>query len=137
MPDRFGPAYDEDAVSVLTGIDMGDLPAAVRDLRLLALPTAEGLVVPAFQFEEGKVLHRLPLVLSLLRTGVDDPWIWAHWLTTPLRRRHHPGAKSTFIDTLRDVGAGPVLRAARETADRWRGNPDDSVDLTDESAARP
>lgn len=80
-----GPCYMIDSFGQATGISVPEVQTAAADLRALALTTADGdVVLPSFQMRDGQLVPHLERILGVLRSGIDDPWTWAQWLSADL-----------------------------------------------------
>lgn len=76
-----GPGDTEEPLLLKLRWSTGELAEAVCELRVLQLITSDGMAVhPAFQLRGGRVVECLREVLTVLRSGIDDPWTWARWL---------------------------------------------------------
>lgn len=93
---------------------------AVDSLSLLRVTTSDGVeLYPAFQVQGGKPMNELAKVLGVLRTGVNDPWMWTQWLNTPLT--DDDGVeRPTNAQRLREGQLGDVLLEAEHDAASWR-----------------
>lgn len=118
--DLLGPFYDTRAVRTVLGkngalLSRQAVGARQKSATILVMKTAEGdLAYPTFQFVDGEVDQRLVPVFRTFK-GVDG-WAVAFWLKAASPAL---GGKNA-LDWLRDGGdVEAVLRAARETVDRW------------------
>lgn len=113
--DIVGPCYTDASLLQVLPLERDTLSAAVAQLDLLCLRTADGtLLFPAFQVRDDRVCPNLRPVLEILRSGVDDPWTWAQWLNT------EPNDQPRPISRLWDGAVAEVLAAARHDAHAWR-----------------
>jgi len=93
---------------------------AVDSLSLLRVTTSDGVeLYPAFQVQGGKPMNELAKVLGVLRTGVNDPWMWTQWLNTPLTDEDGV-ERPTNAQRLREGQLGDVLLEAEHDAASWR-----------------
>lgn len=111
--------YDWEGVRSLLKLDEAGLQAAVVTNAVLCLRDGEGYpVFPVWQFTRGHhVLPFLPDIVRALSHGIDDPWTWALWLTSPCGDDEEASA----VDLL-TAGADPrpILAEAQRDAARWR-----------------
>lgn len=116
--DVVGPCYTQESVQRVLGVTRSEVEQAACELRLVALPTSDNVVLyPAWQMLGDRVVDGLSEVLAVLSSGVDDPWTWAQFLAAvPVEgnddRRH--------IDALRDGDIDVVLLSATHAASAWR-----------------
>ncbi|MCS5521472.1 antitoxin VbhA family protein [Curtobacterium flaccumfaciens] len=85
LDERTGPFFDAASLPGLLQGSAAALTASVQDGDVLAVVSAEGLLLyPAFQFDEtGQPLPRLREVLAQLDPARTDPWGDAVWLNAP------------------------------------------------------
>lgn len=115
-----GPCYTTSSLSRLLRLTPAGIDAAVTDLRLIRLTTRDQVAVfPAFQIIGQTAVPGLRDVLLALRSGIDDPWTWAAWMTA--RNPLGPASELTtsHIDRLRSGDVERVLRDAVHTAAAW------------------
>lgn len=126
-----GHCYTATSIGRVLGWDAETVDAATADLGLLALRTVDGQIMyPTLQVHDGAVVPGLQTVLVVLRTGIEDPWTWAQWLTAPPPRdlsddiadpaqpSQAPG--TTHIGALIAGQVDDVVRDARHDAAAWR-----------------
>jgi hypothetical protein len=111
-----GPCYTTASFARELGVGNSAVSRAARELRALRLRTSDGvLLFPEFQLHEGSLMPGLTRVLTELRDGFDDPWMWAQWLVaTP------PDGIRSHIEDLRAGDVEGVALAARNTAWAWK-----------------
>lgn len=124
MPDSYnlwsdiaGPCYTAESIRRVLGMTTMELEGATRELRILALVADDGSTLyPMWQVREGEVIRGLHEILTILRTGVDDPWTWARWLVfTP----PPDDVNRSPIDELRGGKTSQVIRDAEQVARAW------------------
>jgi hypothetical protein len=114
-----GPSYTSGTLQRELGVGRGAVSKAVSELRVLRLVTSDGVTLyPAFQVRGGKLVPGLREVLTVLRSGLDDPWTWAQWLNTPLRDDRGEILPRN-IDRLAVGDLDGVLNDARHDAAAW------------------
>jgi hypothetical protein len=111
-----GPCYTTASFARELGVGNSAVSRAARELRALRLRTSDGvLLFPAFQLHEGALMPGLAKVLTELRDGFDDSWMWAQWLmATP------PGGARSNIEELRAGDVDGAVLAAKHTAWAWK-----------------
>ncbi|MFF1632537.1 hypothetical protein [Leifsonia sp. NPDC058248] len=120
-----GPVYTSGSLQRELNMGRAGLSKAVGDLRALRLKTADGRnVYPAFQVTNGALVAGMREVLTVLQSGVADPWTWAQWLNAALpdRSRDATGAdvsRRRNIDLLIAGDVDGVIQAAERTAASW------------------
>lgn len=117
LDQKIGPFYDTAGLAAWLGMSRQLIHSQMKTGKILGLKTTEGeLVYPAFQFgPAGERLPRLPEVLKILASQLDDPWGNAIWLNTPVKKFDNHSA----AELLRGGQAEQVLTAARRDVDRW------------------
>lgn len=109
-----GPCYASASLGQVLSLSGAEISAAAAGLRLLRLRTKDDVVLfPAFQVRDGSVHPDLPRVLSVLRSGIEDPWTWAQWLNAPDVNGVKP------IEQLWNGELADVLQEARHDARAW------------------
>lgn len=113
--DVVGPCYTVGTLCQVLGVSSRHLSDAGAELRLLRLPTADGVdLFPTFQVRGGQLCPGMASVLAVLRRGIDDPWTWAQWLNSP-------GCNGVIaVESLWKGDVGEVLRDAERDACAWR-----------------
>jgi hypothetical protein len=118
--DIIGPVYSEASVLRELGMDAVQLERAVRWSQILRLITADGhQVYPAWQIRDGALVDGLQPVIETLRTGIEDPWTWAQWLSTPIDEVEGGDGVERAIDWLAAGRLAEVLRDAEHDAASW------------------
>lgn len=92
---------------------------AVESLSLLELETDDnGLLYPAFQIDDGRIIEGVGDALRVLSTGTRSTWTWAQWLKTRVNDETGEEAPST-IEQLRAGRLADVLVETRYAAAAW------------------
>lgn len=119
-PEVMGPCYTEESIGRVLGWSSDQVADATAALDLLAFTTSDGVVLyPAWQIHHGAVIPGLGAVLRTLRTGFDNPGMWAGWLRSSLHDDGRSVAR-TRLDALSDGDRTAVFRDAEHTAASWR-----------------
>ena len=109
-----GPCFRSQGLQKWLGISRQALNQHVQARRILRLVTSDGVsIYPGFQFDNnGERLPHLKDVLDILATGINDPWTWAMWLTTPddggvtsATQLRNGEWKKVFDDAMEDAAA--------------------------------
>lgn len=112
-----GPCYSSGLLQRELGVKRGAVSRAVREDRLLRLTADNGSTLyPAFQVRGRSLVRGLRQVLPVLRSGANDPWVWAQWLNAPVPGRYD-GRR--HIDELADGMLLKVRADAAVTAAAW------------------
>lgn len=117
--DIVGPCYTSGSLQRELGVERGAVSRAVKEFRALRLPTADGRnLYPAFQVRNRQLVPGLKEVLTVLQSGIDDPWTWAQWLNIPLADENGED-QPRAIDLLANGDLETVLVEARHDAAAW------------------
>lgn len=82
--DIVGPASPSSGLQRELGVERGVISKAVKSRRIaLRLPADGENLYPAFQDRRLPACTRVEQVLTVLQSGIDDPWTWTQWLNTP------------------------------------------------------
>lgn len=97
-----------------TGLTDEQLTAALQRNHIIELVTSDGVrVYPAWQVNEGKLVHGLTDVITALSAASDDAWEHAVWLNADV-----PGYGRN-IDHLVEGLTDEVVIRAQQTSAAW------------------
>lgn len=121
LAEAVGPYYTIERIGRVLGHSEGAVAALVEGYCLLALTTADGVVVlPKCPLHNGQMVSGLPTILRMLSEGIDDPWTWALWLNSTPPVVDGIAPEVSRIQQLIDGEFDRVLRAAERAASSWR-----------------
>jgi hypothetical protein len=110
---QLGPLLTVTATASELGIPAKDVEQMIEAKELLALPAGDGVLLPAFQFSDGKPLPGLKEILTVFTPVVKTPFTVASWFTGPQPELE----QQTPAAWLRDGrDPRPAILAARRSA---------------------
>ncbi|TQE98398.1 MAG: hypothetical protein FKY71_14080 [Spiribacter salinus] len=79
--ERAGGCLSVEEVAAMRGVGPESVRKAIRENRLIGIPTADGYQIPAIQFHDGEEIPGLRKLLGEM--SVDSPWMRLNWLLSP------------------------------------------------------
>lgn len=112
-----GPVYRQATLAKAAGVTRQAVNEWVRARKVLALTTADDMVViPACQFDRRlRPYPGVSQILQILTSDIVDDWTLASWLTAPVARLHG----DSVMDLIARGEIATAMRLAESVRQRW------------------